>query len=89
MAEPKHTYAVVDRGFLCDCQLDLEHASVLRQLSLCSKQRSSKLVMQFHVNMVLWELLRKKSPQITELVQPKFTDPRQIFDVRLFEGKQK
>ena len=29
---PEHTYAVEDREFLCDCQLDLEHASVLRQL---------------------------------------------------------
>ena len=29
---PEHTYAVVDREFLCDFQLDLEHASVLRQL---------------------------------------------------------
>ena len=27
---PEHTYAVVNREFLCDCQLDLEHASVLR-----------------------------------------------------------
>ena len=34
---PEHTYAVVNREFLCDCQLDLEHASVLRQLSLCNK----------------------------------------------------
>ena len=33
---PEHTYAVVNREFLCDCQLDMEHASVLRQLSSCS-----------------------------------------------------
>ena len=25
---PEHTYAVVNREFLCDCQLDLEHASI-------------------------------------------------------------
>ena len=25
---PENTYAVVNREFLCDCQLDLEHASV-------------------------------------------------------------
>ena len=75
---PEHTYAVVDREFLCDCQLDLEHASVLR---------SSKLVMQFHVNIAFWELLRERSPQTAELVQPKFTDHRQIFEVKLFEGK--
>ena len=45
--------------------------------------------MQFHVNIAFWELLRKRSPQIVDLVQPKFTDHRQTFDVRLFEGKQK
>ena len=32
---PEIVYAVVNREFLCDCQLDLEHASVLRQLSSC------------------------------------------------------
>ena len=84
---PEHTYAVVDREFLCDCQLDLEHASVLRQLSSCNRERSSKLVMQFHVNIAFWELLRERSPQTAELVQPKFTDHRQIFEVKLFEGK--
>ena len=31
--------------------------------------------------------MRNRSPQTAELVQPKFTDHRQIFDVRLFEGK--
>ena len=86
---PEHTYAVVDREFLCNCQLDLEHASVLRQLSSCNKEKSSKLVMQFHVNIAFGELLRKRSPQTAELVQPKFTDHRQIFYVRHFEGKQK
>ena len=84
---PEHTYAVVDREFLCDCQLDLEHASVLRQLSSCNRERSSKLVMQFHVNIAFWELLRERSPQTAELVQPKFTDHRQISEVKLFEGK--
>ena len=86
---PEHTYAVVNREFLCDCQLDLEHASVFRQLSSCNKDRCSKLVMQFHINIAFWELLRKRSPQVAELVQPQFTDHRQTFDIRLFEGKQK
>ena len=86
---PEYTYAVVNREFLCDCQLDLEHASVLRQLSSCNKDRSSKLVMQFHINIAFCELLRKRSPQITEQVQPQSTNHRQTFDVGLFEGKQK
>ena len=86
---PEKTYAVVNREFLYDCQLDLEHASVLRQLSSCNKNKSSKLVMQFYINIAFWELLRKRSPQIAEQVQPRFTDHRQTFDVRIFEGKEK
>ena len=85
---PEHTYGVVNSEFLCECQLDLEHASVLRQLNSCNKNRSSKLVMQFHINIAFWEL-RKRSPQVAELVQHQFTDHRQTFDIRLFEGKQK
>ena len=78
LAKPalEHTYAI-------------EHASVFRQPSSCNKDRSSELVMQFHINIAFWELLRKRSPQIAELVQPQFTDHRQTFDVRLFEGKPK
>ena len=45
--------------------------------------------MQFHINIAFWELLRKRSPQVAELIQPQFTDHRQISDVRLFEDKQK
>ena len=45
--------------------------------------------MQFHINIAFWELLRKRSPQVAELVQSQFTDHWQTFDIRLFEGKQK
>ena len=56
---PENTYAVVNREFLCDCQLDLEHASVLRQLSSCSKSSSSKMHMKFTINLAFWEMLEK------------------------------
>ena len=46
-------------------------------------------MMQFRINIAFWELLRKRSPQIAELVQHQFTDHRQTFDVRLFKDKQK
>ena len=49
---PVHTYAVVQREFLCDCQLDLEHASVLCKLKVCSGSKPQNLVMKFVVNLV-------------------------------------
>ena len=59
---PKHTYAVVNREFLCDCQLNLEHASVLRQLSSCSKSSSSKMQMKFTMNLAFWEMFKRRNP---------------------------
>ena len=56
---PAHTYAVVQRELLCNCQLDLEHASVLSRLNACSGSKSQNLVMKFVVNLAFWEMLKK------------------------------
>ena len=48
---PAHTYAVVQREFLCDCQLDLKHGSVLCRLNACSGSKTQNLVMKFVVNL--------------------------------------
>ena len=56
---PAHTYAVVKREFLFDCQLDLEHASVLHRLNACSRSKPQNLVMKFVVNLAFWEMLKK------------------------------
>ena len=56
---PAHTYAVVQREFLCNCQLDLEHASVLCRLNACSGSKPQNLVMKFVVNLAFREMLKK------------------------------
>ena len=56
---PAHTYAVVQREFLCNCQLDLEHASVLCRLNACSGSKPQNLVMKFVVNLTFREMLKK------------------------------
>ena len=61
---PEHTYAVVPRDFLCDCQLDLEPASVLPQLSSCNHNSSNHLVMEFVVNVGFYEILRQHNPKL-------------------------
>ena len=58
---PEIIYAVVNREFLCDCQLDLEHASVLRQLSSCANSSSSKMQMKFTINLAFGNCLRKEA----------------------------
>ena len=71
LAKPaqEHTYAVVNREFLCVCQLDLKHASVLRQLGSCSKSSSSKMQMKFTINLAFWELFKKRSPNSASIIQ--------------------
>ena len=82
---PENTYAVVNREFLCDCQLDLEHASVLRQLSSCSKSSSSKMHMKFTINLAFWEMFKKRSPSSASNIQPQYAEEVQTFSVDLYD----
>ena len=82
---PENTYAVVNREFLCDCQLDLEHASVLRQLSSCSKSSTSKMHMKFTINLAFWEMFKKRSPNSVSNKQPQYTEEMQTFSVDLYD----
>ena len=78
-------YAVVNREFLCDCQLDLEHASVLRQLSSCVNSSSSKMHMKFTINLAFWELFKKRSPNSASNIQPQYVEEEQVFSVALHD----
>ena len=91
LAKPtsEHTYAVVNRELLCDCQLDLEHASVLRQLSSCSKSSSSKMHMKFTINLVFWEMFKKRSPSSASNIQPQYTEEVKTFSVDLYDPQIK
>ena len=82
---PENTYAVVNREFLCDCQLDLEHASVLWQLSSCSKSSTSKMHMKFTINLAFWEMFKKRSPNSASNIQPQYTEEMQTFSVDLYD----
>ena len=82
---PENTYAVVNREFLCDCQLDLEHASVLRQLSSCSKSSTSKMHMKFTLNLAFWEMFKKRSPNSASNIHPQYAEEVQTFSVDLYD----
>ena len=84
---PEIVYAVVNREFLCDCQLDLEHASVLRQLSSCANSSSSKMHMKFTINLAFWELFKKRSPNSASNIQPQHVEKEQVFSVDLYDPK--
>ena len=82
---PENTYAVVNREFLCDCQLDVEHASVLRQLSSCSKSSGSRMHMKFTINLAFWEMFKKRSPNSASNIQPQYAEEAQTFSVELYD----
>ena len=82
---PEIVYAVVNREFPCDCQLDLEHASVLRQLSSCANSSSSKMHMTFTINLAFWELFKKRSPYSASNIQPQYVEEEQVFSVDLYD----
>ena len=82
---PESTHAVVNREFLCDYQLDLEHASVLRQLSSCANSSSSKMHMKLTINLAFWEMFKKRSPNSASNIQPQYAEEEQIFSVDLHD----
>ena len=82
---PENTYAVVNREFLCDCQLDLEHTSILRQLSSCTKISTLKMHMKFTINLAFWEMFKKRSPNRASNIQPQYAEEVQTFSVDLYE----
>ena len=82
---PEIINAVVNREFLCDRQLDLEHANVLRQLSSCANSSSSKMHMKLTINLAFWELFKKRSPNSASNVQPQYVEEEQIFSVDLYD----
>ena len=81
LAKPasENAYVVVNREFLFDCELDLEHGSILRQLTSCSKSNSSKMYMKFTINLAFWEMFRKRSPNSASNIQPQYTEEVQTF----------
>ena len=86
---PENTYAVVNREFLCDCQLDLEHVSVLRQLSSCLKSSTSKMHMKCTINLAFWKMFKKRSPNSASNIQPQYTEEMQTFSVDLYDPQIK
>ena len=83
---PEHTYAVVNREFLCDCQLDLEYASILKQISTCGEKTHYDLTMKFTVNLAFWQILRQYKPKLAKTVMPNMNRIEQTFPVKLFEN---
>ena len=70
---------------MCDCQLDLEHASVLKQLSSCANSSSSKMHMKFTTNLAFWEMFKKRSPFSASNIQPQYAEEEQVLSVDLYD----
>ena len=83
---PKHTYAVVNTEFLCDCQLDLEYVSILKQISACGDKTHYDLTLRFTVNLAFWQILRQYKPKLAKIVNPNMKKIEQMFPVKLFDN---
>ena len=83
---PKYTYAVVNREFLCDCQLDLEYASILKQITACGDKAHYDLTLRFTVNLAFWQILRQFKLKLAKVVNPNMKTNEQTFPVKLFKN---
>ena len=80
---PQHAYVVIDREFLCGCQLDLENYSVLRQLSSCNNNSTADLKLEFCINLAFYEALGTHFPNSTDNIRLNLKGRLQYFDVKL------
>ena len=86
MPTPEHTYTVVTRNFLYDCQLDLEYASILKQISACGEKSHYDMRMHFTVNLAFWQLLKQYHPKLAKTINPEMKRLEQIFPVKMFDN---
>ena len=83
---PEHTYAVVTRNFLCDCQLDLEYASILKQISAYGEKTHLDMSLHFTVNLAFWQLLKQYQLKLVKTINPGLKRIEQTFPVRIFDN---
>ena len=76
----------MNREFLCDCQLDLEYASILKQISACGEKTHYDLTLRFTVNLAFWQMLKQYKPNLAKTVMPNMKRVEQTFLVKLFEN---
>ena len=76
----------MNREFLCDCQLDLEYASILKQISACGEKTHYDLTLRFTVNLAFWQMLKQYKPNLAKTVMPNMNRIEQTFPVKLFEN---
>ena len=50
---------------------------------------SSKMYMKFTINLVFWEMFKKRSPNSASNIQPQYTEEVQTFSVDLYESQIK
>ena len=67
---PEHTYTVATSDFLCDCQLDLEYTSILKQISACGENTHYDMTLYFRVNLAFWQLLKQYQPTLAKTINP-------------------
>ena len=85
---PEHMYAVVIRDFLCNCQLDLEYASLLKQISACDEKTKYDMTLWFTVNLAFWQLLKQYKPKLAKTINPDLKRIEQTFLVKLFDNEK-
>ena len=83
---PEHTNAVDTREFLCDCQFDLEYASILKQISACGKKSHYDMTLHFTLNLAFWQLSKQYQPQLASQIRPDLKRIEQTFPVKMYDN---
>ena len=69
-------------------QLDLEYASILKQISACGEKTQYDMTLQFTVNLAFWQLLKQYQLKLARTINPDLKRIEQIFPVRMFDNNK-
>ncbi len=83
---PSYSYVVVDRSFLCDCNIHVADATLFRQLSSCPKNGTGSLEIKHQISLAFYEILNNYDSSLVRTVNPKARAKPQKFEVRLTHG---
>ena len=80
---PSHSYVLLDRNILCNCDIEAESNFLLESLAACKEHEKPDLEMYFTVNLAFVDYLEPLNETITTHINRNWTSARQSIPVSL------
>ena len=80
---PSHPYVLLDRGILCNCDVEAENNFLLESLAACEEHEKPDLEMHYTVNLASVDYLDQLNKTINTPIIRNWTNQKQILPISL------